>query len=110
MNGPLSQAAQDVLAERRRQIYGEGWTKKHDAEHDGGELACAGAAYALAAGDLLHPQSQGDGQFTQDNPPSMWPPTWRGWWKPGLPRRMLIKATALLLAEIERGDREGWPA
>lgn len=27
------------------------------------------------------------------------------WWKPGAPRRMLIKAAALIVAEIERLDR-----
>ncbi|ECW2960719.1 hypothetical protein F3X75_02065 [Salmonella enterica subsp. enterica] len=27
------------------------------------------------------------------------------WWKPSSPRRDLVKAGALILAEIERGDR-----
>ncbi|MFI8608550.1 hypothetical protein ACIGFL_09530 [Pseudomonas sp. NPDC077649] len=107
-------AARDVLAERQRQITAEGWTPDHDAEHDGGELAAAGAAYALHAADHLHPYSQGDGG---DEAPDCWPwhnevagrgegpvRTEPAWWKPGAPRRNLIKAGALILAEIERLD------
>lgn len=99
-----SDALRDVAAERRRQIEAEGWTPKHDDnEHDNGTLAAAGSAYALAAADLLNPLSRGDGDFT-NTPPMGWP--WdREWWKPGDARRMLVKATALLLAEIERIDR-----
>lgn len=111
----LIAAARDVLAERQRQITAEGWTPDHDAEHDGGELAAAGAAYALHAADHLHPYSQGDGG---DEAPDCWPwhnevagrgegpvRTEPAWWKPGAPRRNLIKAGALILAEIERLDR-----
>ena len=97
----MTKAAQDVLAERRRQIEVEGWTPEHDDEHDGGELACAAAAYALDAGDKL-----------DQRPPDFWP--WYGgrprearWWKPSDRRRNLVKAGALILAEIERLDRMG---
>lgn len=115
VNQQLTTAASDVLAERQRQITAEGWTPDHDAEHDGGELAAAGAAYALHAADHLHPYSQGDGG---DEAPGCWPwhnevagrgegpvRTEPAWWKPGAPRRNLIKAGALILAEIERLDR-----
>lgn len=110
-----STAARDVLAERQRQITAEGWAPDHDDEHDGGELAAAGAAYALHAADHLNPHSQGDGG---DEAPDCWPwhdgiagrgegpeKTKPAWWKPGAPRRNLIKAGALILAEIERLDR-----
>lgn len=93
----------DVLAERRRQIEAEGWTPQHDDEHDPGELAAAAAAYALAAADKLHPLSQGDGNY-ENEPPPAWPWT-HEWWKPDEPRRMIVKACALGLAEIERMDR-----
>ena len=100
----VTDAAQDVLAERRRQVEGEGWTPEHDDEHDPGELSAAGSAYALAAADELHPLSAGDGGFKSKSPDS-WP--WaESWWKPGTdPRRMLVKAAALILAELERLDR-----
>lgn len=64
--------------------------------------AAAAAAYALAAADDVHPYSQGDGGFAT-TPPEMWPPDWQ--WKHADPRRMLTKAGALILAEIERLDR-----
>ncbi|WP_191985490.1 hypothetical protein [Pseudomonas aeruginosa] len=111
----VPQAWLDVQAERRRQVEAEGWTPEHDDEHDSGELAAAGAAYALHAADHLNPYSQGDGG---DEAPSCWP--WhdgiagRGegpeksepaWWKPSTARRDLVKACALALAEIERLDR-----
>ncbi|MGI0829548.1 hypothetical protein ACRCP5_19775 [Pseudomonas aeruginosa] len=113
--GQVPQAWLDVQAERRRQITAEGWTPEHDDEHDSGELAAAGAAYALHAADHLNPYSQGDGG---DEAPSCWPwhdgiagrgegpeKTEPAWWKPSTPRRDLVKACALALAEIERLDR-----
>lgn len=87
----LSTAAQDVLAERRRQIEGEGWTPEHDDEHGNAEMALAAAGYAINA-------------FRPMPTPAHWP--WDlSWWKPSTPRRDLIKAAALLIAEIERIDR-----
>lgn len=98
----LTQAAQDVLAERRRQVEVKGWTPEHDDEHDTGELAAAGAAYTVAAADELYPLSLGDGNYRENCPPC-WPAGWP--WKPDDPRRMLVKGAALILAEIERLDR-----
>lgn len=98
-----NKAAEDVIAERQRQVSVEGWTPQHDDEYDGGRLAAAASAYALYAGDELHPESQGDGDFGRA-PPDMWP-FHMSWWKPEDPRRALVKAGALILAEIERIDR-----
>ncbi|WP_253249569.1 hypothetical protein [Pseudomonas aeruginosa] len=111
----VPQAWLDVQAERSRQVEAEGWTPEHDDEHDSGELAAAGAAYALHAADHLNPYSQGDGG---DEAPRCWPwydgiagrgegpeKTEPAWWKPTTPRRDLVKACALALAEIERLDR-----
>lgn len=98
-----SDALRDVLAERQRQVSVEGWTLEHDDDHNPGELACAGAAYVLAAGDVLHPFSQGDAGFDSENPPDFWPTDWG--FKPADPRRMLVKGVALGLAELERFDR-----
>ena len=36
-----------IAAERRRQIEAEGWTAEHDDGHRLGEMAAAGACYAL---------------------------------------------------------------
>ena len=86
-----SQAVLDVAAERRRQIEVEGWTPEHDDEHVAGELATAGASYALVA--------VGYGLLALRT----WP--WPAGLKPTTPRRDLVKAGALILAEIERLDR-----
>lgn len=91
-----SQAAQDVLAERRRQVEVEGWTPEHDDQHADGQMALAAACYAFAA---VVPDPEGGGR-----PPFGWP--WDSlWWKTTTPRRDLVKAGALILAEIERLDR-----
>jgi hypothetical protein len=82
--------ASDLLRERDRQINIEGWTAKHDDEHDGGELARAAACYASGH-------------------PARWP--WPlAWWKPKDKRRNLVKAGALIIAEIERLDRKAGEA
>lgn len=98
MNG-LTKAASDVLAERARQISAEGWTPEHDDAHGAGEMARAAATYAQAAAE----QASGwDGPFVRC--PTSWP--WSPeWWKPKDCRRNLVRAAALLLAEIERLDR-----
>jgi hypothetical protein len=99
-----TQAALDVLAERRRQIEAEGHTPEHDDEDNGG-LARAAAAYAMAAAafSTTHP---GIVRWLDEAVNRVWPWT-PMWWKPADPRRMLVKAGALILAEIERLDRAG---
>lgn len=75
----------------------EGWSPEHDDGHDLGELPAAAAAYAWEAS-----QPMPKGTWA----PSFWP--WdQKWWKTGTVRRMLIKAAALIVAEIERLDRKG---
>lgn len=89
----------EIAAERRRQIEVEGWTPKHDDTHSAGGMARAAAAYAYNA-------AQGDGarKYNEEHPVIIWPWT-RSWWKPKDRRRDLIRAAALLVAEIERLDR-----
>jgi hypothetical protein len=90
---PLSPFMQAVIAERFRQIEGEGWSLDHDDAHIDGELARAGACYARNAGQPRMP-----------NKPIDWP--WRGdWWKPAGFRRDLVRAGALIIAEGEKFDR-----
>jgi hypothetical protein len=109
----LTKAAQDVLAERQRQIDAEGWTPEHDDEHANGEMAMAAACYAA------HSSVWQAIEYTtvRDKPGlaqrlvtaqqfvgRMWP--WgRAGWNPKDDRRNLVRAAALLLAEIERLDR-----
>ncbi|CPG63269.1 gp38 [Burkholderia pseudomallei] len=90
----VTSAARDVLAERRRQVEQEGWTPEHDDAHSTGDMALAAACYA-AADNANYPPAE---------PPDLWP--WDSdWWKPSDERRNLVKAGALIIAEIERLDR-----
>jgi hypothetical protein len=93
------------VRERMRQIVEEGFDFEGDLKNDAGELASAGASYALAAADKLHPMSQGDGGYDEGDPPRSWPFD-ASWWKPTTPRRNLEKAVALLLAELNRMDMD----
>jgi hypothetical protein len=87
-------AIEDIAAERQRQIAIEGWAVEHDDGHTDGALAQAAAAYAIHSSRLVGGLAM----------PLCWP--WHAsWWKPGEPRQDLIKAGALIVAEIERLDR-----
>jgi len=92
----LSEASRDVLAEHERQTATEGWSASHDDTHLAGELVRAACVYAQHA--IMDERSR---PFLR---PSGWP-----WddasWKPADQRRELVKAAALLHAEIERIDR-----
>lgn len=86
-------AARDVLAERQRQIDVEDWKPEHDDEHADGEMAMAAAAYAISS-------RTGNSAWAR----SLWP--WKEWWwKPKSARQDLVRAGALIIAEIERLDR-----
>ena len=86
----------DVMGERVRQIAVEGWTPEYDDTYEDGELAAAAAAYAFSAATF--------GRYYALSPIGFWP--WgEGFWKPTTPRRDLVKAGALILAEVERLDR-----
>jgi hypothetical protein len=99
----LTQAARDVLAERRRQVEVEGWTPEHDDAHGDGQMAVAAGYYALACG-WPKERDIGRGQV-----PVYWP--WaREWWKPRNKRTNLLRAAALILADIERIDRAAMSA
>lgn len=96
----LNRAARDVIAERQRQVSAEGYSLQRDDLYVKGELAEAGATYASLAG---RPRSLS----------TAWPWGARTF-KPSADRRRdMVKAAALLLAEIEHLDRVGlisfWP-
>jgi len=87
--------------ERARQIAQEGYSPQHDDTEVQGELARAAAAYALAS-------ASGKGWIPLD-PSVIWP-----WapadFKPRDARSNLVRAGALILAELERLAREDVPA
>jgi len=83
-----------IRAERYRQIQDEGWTPAHDDEHELGEMAVAAACYAKNSTE----------NYSYNFPPDDWPWEFK-WWKQKDPRQDLIRAAALIVAEIERLDR-----
>lgn len=97
-----SAAVNDVLVERVRQLSEEGYDAKHDDAHTDGALALAAAAYiggALKRGKQYGPP---DGHADDvDVLISMAP--WSIRYKSQ--RDSLVKAAALILAELERFDR-----
>lgn len=104
----VSRAELDVLFERRRQVQGEGFTAEHDDRHTDGSIAAAAACYAYIGAArneheqyLLTKEWWGLGLSPLRN---MWRWEWR-WFKPKNRRRNLVKAGALIIAEIERIDR-----
>ncbi len=82
----------DVIAERQRQKAVEGWTSEHDDKYGKSQLLWASSCYVL---NTIQPFNR----IPMDWP---WAPEW---WKPTNPRRDMVKAGALILAEIERIDR-----
>ncbi|MCS3725472.1 DUF7220 family protein [Bradyrhizobium betae] len=102
---PLSPFMQAVIAERFRQIEQEGWDATHDDAHRQGEMAQAGAAYALGNETVFC--DNGDdirGNCVRINGQMIWP--WAvDWWKPKEFRRNQVRAAALIVAEGEKFDR-----
>lgn len=99
----LGGALADIAAERRRQVEVEGWSVAHDDEHTGGEMAKAAACYAAGRIVFAIPQEIAPDRGAAGYR-SIWPWDLK-WWKPKSYRLNLIRAAALLVAEIERLDR-----
>lgn len=105
-----------IRRERIRQVEQEGYSTEHDDEHDDGELALAAACYATPdpmMRTVLFPTTRA-GQMdvhTFDEVPCDWPwgvDDWKPSSKSKLPEgriRDLVKAGALIAAEIERLQR-----
>ena len=81
-----------IAAERQRQVNEVGWDESHDDNHCFEELAIAAGCYALPPRIGVRSEH--------------WPWDWN-WWKPSPDNRIreLVKAGALIVAEIERLQR-----
>lgn len=108
----LSPAMQAAIAERFRQIEGEGYNHAHDDVHALGDLACAGAAYIASAAAALEAPPGAPGYHAVESARAsllqaahtLWP--WQGYdFKPHGYRRDLVRGCALILADIEKLDR-----
>lgn len=81
-----SKAALDVIDERVRQLEAEDWDHAHDDEYINRELSSAALCYIQECTTNWWPWGDDD-------------------WKPKSRRENLVRAAALLIAEIERIDR-----
>lgn len=92
-------AAFDVLAERWSHVTERGWVEEHDDKYQRDELALAAVAYAMPG--WVRDLTLGSLALWK----MIWP--WNlSWWKPRTRREDLVRAAALLIAEIARIDRE----
>lgn len=111
----MTRALQDVAAERQRQIEGEAFSPEKDDRYVRGDLLQAAMCYCVNANtrtvllaDGVQPEKIEELSAAAAVPRS-WP--WaKEYWKPSGHRRVLVKAAALLIAEIERLDRANGPA
>ncbi|HBC50079.1 MAG TPA: hypothetical protein DC051_01920 [Stenotrophomonas maltophilia] len=112
IHGPSQQPAQAVdlgtgvkaiAAERERQLQTEGFTRDGDQQYRRGELAKAATAYVqLAAMDL---EAGTRNHIAWHGPAAVWP--WAPeWWKPVDARRDLVRAGALIAAQIDLIDSQ----
>lgn len=86
-----------IQEERARHSTEEGWTTEHDDRYRAGELRAAAICYAAI-------------NITSRSPMSAAWPWGHEWWKPSDdPVRNLVKAGALIAAEIDRTQRrQAW--
>ncbi len=96
MNSPrrlmVNTGAELIAAERIRQISGEGWLYEHDDDHVSDELVEAAICYSYKK------------SVPGSDSPNLWP--WNEeWWKPKDRVNNLIRAGALIAAEIDRLHR-----
>lgn len=115
----MKTGAQLISEERARQIAKEGWSTAHDDEHGDGSLAMAAACYALPKREMRRATRTEDRDLAGrgDGPvwvrmrisyriPRLWPGSWHpSWWKPKDRVRDLVRAGALIAAEIDRLQR-----
>jgi hypothetical protein len=102
--GGIMNGVELIESERKRQIEEEKWVPEHDDEHRNGELIGASRAYSWAS---LCNVRLGANANDLRMVPNDWPIYWdRSWWKPSDdPIRNLVKAGALIAAEIDRLQR-----
>lgn len=114
--------AQLISLERGRQLKIEGWTPEHDDSHNKGEMCAAAIAYAAEGAKIqtqvkvyTEPQCHCGARGMADctcvllKPTEKWVSPWpweKKWWKPSEDKiKNLVRAGALIAAEIDRLQR-----
>jgi hypothetical protein len=92
-----------IVAERRRQITDEGFDADHDDKHTLGDLSLAATAYARIGSATIRGASADEFPVDMMMAEGEWPSEWEEYWRPSDdPIRNLVKAGALIAAEIDR--------
>lgn len=99
-----TQAVADVIAERERQVTVERNFPAQDDAYTALELARAAWCYLLHYVMWFRVFDQDPAKYQGQEVVVQWPWHYRRW-KPKNPRRDLVRAAALVIAEIERLDR-----
>lgn len=86
----------DILKERIRQVVDEKFDSTHDDDQTNNSLSSAAACYAITERHYISKEIALRELWPWDNK----------WWKPKDQRSNLIRAAALIIAEIERLDRK----
>lgn len=101
-----TKAFNDVIAERERQQSSKGYSIAHDDEYEQNELIRAANGYLSHVVERSWTYKELDEDtYQSDEVPDFWP--WDdSYWNPKNPRQDLVRAAALIIAEIERIDRK----
>jgi hypothetical protein len=107
-----SEGVHRIAVERERQVIDEGYDADHDDQHAAGRLVDAAICYAMAGqaaarGEDLH-ERYGTRPDSGVGLPALWRWPWmpRDWKPSHDPIRNLVRAAALLAAEIDRLQRK----
>jgi len=96
-----------IKAERERQTLAHGYNSTHDDEHTDGELSAAAASYALFEAYQVVAERYTPTRTIDKEAPKHWPWTAECWRPADDKIRNLVKAGALIVAEIHRLQRAG---
>lgn len=101
----VSKAIKDVVSERNRQKNEEFYSDAQDDSYVNNELTRASASYVnhVVGRSWIHLSKPS--VYQSEIVPDLWPWSEQSW-KPKSPRQDLVRATALLLADIDRLDRQ----
>jgi len=99
-----------IAEERKRQIEKEGFNAEHDEEHGLGTLGSAALCYlehAIGRAWLIDDVDDGIEEYIKEEVPNDWPAAWAlEGWKPKDPIKDLVRAGALIAAEIDNRLRK----
>lgn len=90
-----------IAAERERQVSVKSWDSKHDDEHFMGEMVGAAITYSAHALGIINYHEVGGSDLIE-----FWPWDEEDWKPSPDPIRNLVKAGALIAAEIDRLQRK----